>query len=72
MFDTPAALAGALTKQAYVADEGLSTAAFLALKLGKRPDLEPRRKPSESSLLVPTFLPPRKWDRTRFSPSIVT
>jgi MoxR-like ATPase len=35
VFDTPEALAGALAKQAYVADEGLSTAAFLALKLGK-------------------------------------
>jgi MoxR-like ATPase len=33
--DTPEALAAALAKQAYVADEGLSTAAFLALKLGK-------------------------------------
>jgi len=33
--DTPEALAAALARQAYVADEGLSTAAFLALKLGK-------------------------------------
>ncbi len=33
--DTPEALSAALAKQAYVADEGLSTAAFLALKLGK-------------------------------------
>lgn len=35
VFDTPEALATALAKQAYVADEGLSTAAYLALKLGK-------------------------------------
>ncbi len=35
VFDTPEALAAALAEQAYVADEGLSTAAFLALKLGK-------------------------------------
>ncbi|MBL8908854.1 MAG: MoxR family ATPase [Rhizobiales bacterium] len=32
---TPEALAAALAREAYVADEGLSTAAFLALKLGK-------------------------------------
>ena len=35
VFDTPEALASALANEAYVADEGLSTAAFLALKLGK-------------------------------------
>jgi len=33
--ETPEALAAALAREAYVADEGLSTAAFLALKLGK-------------------------------------
>jgi MoxR-like ATPase len=32
---TPEALAASLAREAYVADEGLSTAAFLALKLGK-------------------------------------
>jgi MoxR-like ATPase len=33
--DTPEALAAAFAEAAYIADEGLSTAAFLALKLGK-------------------------------------
>ncbi|MBL8894266.1 MAG: MoxR family ATPase [Rhizobiales bacterium] len=35
VLDTPEALTAALAREAYVADEGLSTAAFLALKLGK-------------------------------------
>ena len=35
MIETPEALAEALARQAYLADEELSTAAFLALKLGK-------------------------------------
>src|SRR4029079_3878243 len=35
VLDTPEALAAALAREAYVADEALSTAAFLALKLGK-------------------------------------
>jgi len=34
-FDTPEALAAALRGATYVADDGLSTAAFLALRLGK-------------------------------------